>query len=132
MRHLFPARFLCVLVLCLAPSARAAEPRDADPSVSPMRSMIDRYVTDRSSLGRYYNLDLSPAYRERMARLYEERVRSLQAVDFDGLDRSAKIDYLLLRNDLAYRPKQLRHEQKEIEQASSLLPFAATIIGLED
>src|SRR5215217_838254 len=106
MRHPFPARLLCVLVLCLAPSARAAVAGDADPSVSAMRSVIDRYVTDRSSLGRFYNLDLSPAYRERMARFYEQRTRDLEAVDFDALDPSGKVDYLLLRNDVDYRPKQ--------------------------
>jgi uncharacterized protein (DUF885 family) len=132
MRHPFPTRFLCILVLCLAPSARAADAPNADPSVSPMRSMMDRYVTDRTSVGRYYNLDLSPAYRERMARLYEERARALQAVEFDKLDQPGKVDYLLLRNEVAYRPKQLKHEQKETEQASALLPFAAAIIGLED
>src|SRR3989442_8323096 len=134
MRHSLAIRSLCVPVLFLTVtvSARAIAAGDADPSVSTMRSVIDRYATDRNSLGRYYNLDLSPAYRERIGRFYEERLRELGAVDFEALDQAAKVDYLLLRNDVAYRPKQLRHGQKEVDQAAPLLPFAGAVIGLED
>jgi len=132
-RTILPRAAFCSFVLVaagLAPRARAAG--DADPSVSPMRSLIDRYQTDRRSVSRYYTAEVLPAYRERMRRLYEERRRELEAVNFDGLDQAGKVDYLLLRNDLAYRPKQLVHEQKDIDQAAALLPFANLVTTLEE
>src|SRR3989442_3523520 len=130
MRHSLAIRSLCVPVLFLTVtvSARAIAAGDADPSVSTMRSVIDRYATDRSSLGRYYNLDLSPAYRERIGRFYEERLRELGAVDFDALDQAGEGDYLLLRNDVAYPPQQRRHRQQEGGHAAT--PLSLVRAGL--
>src|SRR4051794_22260364 len=131
-RSVFP-RAACLVFAWVAVAApRASAAGDADPSVSPMRSVIEHYETDRRSLSRYYAAEGLPAYRERMRRLYDEWLRELGAVNFDALDQAGKIDYLLLRNDLTYRPKELRREQKEIEQAAALLPFAGLITGLEE
>src|SRR5687767_6239481 len=126
---------ILVVAALAVSSASAADPdaiAKADPSVSPMRSVIDRYAADRTSIGRHDTVEISPAFRERMRRFYEQQRGALESVNFDGLDPAGKVDYLLLRNDLAYRPKQLRHEQEEAEQVASLVPFAAAIIGLEE
>src|SRR2546428_12513624 len=119
MRHSLAIRSLCVPVLFLTVtvSARAIAAGDADPSVSTMRSIIDRYATDRSSLGRYYNLDLSPAYRERIGRFYEERLRELGAVDFDALDQAGEGDYPLLPQGRPPPPQQLPPRSKEANPA---------------
>src|SRR5688500_6649508 len=119
-----------LIVLCAAaflPSRARAD----DPSVAPMRAVIDRYAEDRGALSRTYSQPLSSARRERMGRFLDERSKALGAVDFDKLDQAGKVDYLLLRNELRFQQKQLAHRQKELDEVAALLPFAQPIVELE-
>src|SRR3954452_219668 len=118
----------CLVVVCVAGRARAA---DADPSVAPMRAVIDRYAEDRGALSRTYDDRLDPQRRQRLAQFLDERAKQLESVDFDHLDQAGRVDYLLLRNELRFEQKQLAHRQKELDESASLLPFAQTIVDLE-
>src|SRR5687768_11874575 len=128
MRKTLPAAFVAFL-LTIQSAIAAAPPHD--PSVSAMRAVIDRYAEDRGALSRSYDDRFDPARRERMGRFLDERMKELEAVDFDKLDQAGKVDYLLLRNDLRFERKQLAHRQKELDEAAALLPFAAKIVELE-
>src|SRR5438105_9538381 len=117
----------CLLFVPVRP-ARAA---DADPSVTPTRSLIDRYAEDRTALSRVYRVPTSAAQRERMGRFLDEETKALEATDFEKLDQAGRIDYLLLRNELQYQRKQIAHRARDVEEVASLLPFANTIVELE-
>jgi hypothetical protein len=104
----------------------------ADPSVSPMRGLIERYAADLRALERLYPVSFSPA---RAARLDEHMAgaeASLQAVELDGLDDAGRIDWLLFRNHLRFERSQLVHAQRKAREIADLLPFASAIIQLEE
>jgi uncharacterized protein (DUF885 family) len=108
----------------------APEPRDA--SLSVMREVIERFAADRTALERSYPLWLSDGRQQRMARFFQEQSTRLSAIDFDALDRPGKIDYVLLKNTIAFETKQLDHHRKQRDEVAAMVPFVAPIITLEE
>ena len=100
--------------------------------VSEMRAAIERYTADRGSLTRSYPVAISPARRARFKKFYEEWVASLKSVDFDSMSQDGKIDYLLFKNHLEYELRQLDIQAQQLAEIQTLLPFATTIIDLEE
>jgi dipeptidyl-peptidase-4 len=115
-------------VLTLASVCPAAD----DTSVTPMRDVIDRYAEDRGALHRAHDLRLSPSRHERLKRFSDEQLGALDKVEFDRLDQAGRIDYLLLRNELRFQLKQMKHRRQEMDEAAALLPFAQTVVQLEE
>lgn len=127
--------------------AAALEPEIAE---SEMRAHIERYTADRGSLDRYFAVEaarrggaeqnpserlagrMSPAYQTRMRRFQEEWRRALDALDFDRMGQTGRIDYLLLANYLRQEMKRLDFQAKASAEAEPLLPFAPVIQELED
>src|ERR1051325_1765639 len=99
--------------------------------VSEMRAAIERYTADRGSLTRSYPVAISPARRARFKKFYEEWLASLKSVDFDSMSQDGKIDYLLFKNHLEYELRQLDIQAQQLAEIQTLLPFATTIIDLE-
>src|SRR5687767_3243139 len=95
--------------VCLLGALPAAVAADADPSVSPMRAVIDTYAEDRGAVSRSYSVPTSAARDERLRSFYAQRLAALDAVGFDALDQAGKVDYLLLKSELRYAVKQLGH-----------------------
>src|ERR1043166_6648013 len=100
--------------------------------VSEMRAAIERYTADRGSLTRSYPVAISPARRTRFKKFYEEWLASLKSVDFDSMSQDGKIDYLLFKNHLEYELRQLDIQAQQLAEIQTLLPFATTIIDLEE
>jgi uncharacterized protein (DUF885 family) len=103
-----------------------------DSNVSEMRAAIERYTVDRGSLQRSYPVATSPARRERFKKLYNEWLASLLKLDFDSMSQDGKIDYLLFKNHLEYELRQLDIQAKQLDEIQPLIPFAQTIIDLEE
>src|ERR1043166_5433836 len=101
-------------------------------NVSEMRAAIERYTADRGSLTRSYPVAISPARRARFKKFYEEWLASLKSVDFDSMSQDGKIDYLLFKNHLEYELRQLDIQAQQLAEIQTLLPFATTIIDLEE
>lgn len=130
-------RWVWVIVIGITSSSWVARGQtlkgvEANESIGPMRSVVERYEEDRRALERYFGPAESEGRRERMARFLKEQGAVLDGVDFGSLDRPGRVDYLLLRNTLGFEAKQLGHEQRQSEEVAPLLPFAGTIVGLED
>src|SRR5690349_1340461 len=100
--------------------------------VSEMRAAIERYTADRGSLTRSYPVAISPARRARFKKFYEEWLASLKSLDFDSMNQDGKIDYLLFKNHLEYELRQLEIQAQQLAEVQPLLPFADTIIDLEE
>jgi uncharacterized protein (DUF885 family) len=122
------------LLLCLIIQAPAQNGSRtvAKPRVSEMRAMIEQYTVDRGSLTRSYPVSMSPTRRARFKKFYEEMLTSLKALDFDSMSQDGKIDYLLFKNHLEYELRQLAIQEKQLTEIQSLIPFAGTIIELEE
>ena len=100
--------------------------------VSEMRAAIERYTADRGSLTRSYPVAISPARRTRFKKFYEEWLASLKSLDFDAMSQDGKIDYLLFKNHLEYELRQLEIQAQQLAEVQPLVPFANTIIDLEE
>ncbi|MFI5072426.1 MAG: DUF885 family protein [Terriglobales bacterium] len=97
-----------------------------------MRSVVEKFSADRLSLMRTYDLSLSPIRTDRLEKFYSDQLESLQKLDFDAMPEEDKADYLLLKNRITSEMHQLTIQKKHAEEMASLLPFANTIIGLDD
>ena len=121
----------CIIpIVLLAIAASAAE--TLDPSVRPMRAVIDRYAEDLESLERRYSLRDAESRNERLSRFQEEQLEKLRQLKFSDLDVAGRIDYALLKTKCETELKELAHRRKQFEEASALVPFAATVFQLEE
>ena len=75
-RWLHPVRFFrfasVLLFVALAAAVAAQGPSGLDPSVPPMRALIERFSADQATLQSVYADPLAPATRERMAAFYRD------------------------------------------------------------
>jgi uncharacterized protein (DUF885 family) len=113
-------------------SAATAEPVNGKTPVSEMRAAIERYSLDRGSLTRSYPVGMSPARRDRFKKYYTDWLASLKSLDFDSLSQDGKVDYVLFKNHLEYELRQLDIQAKQLAEIQPLVPFAKTIIDLEE
>jgi len=97
-----------------------------------MRPILEYYVVDRGSLQRSYPVASSPARRERFRKFYADALERIQKLNFDTMSQAGKVDYILFRNHLERELRQLDIEATQITQIQSLVPFAMTIVGLEE
>ena len=93
--------------------------------------LIARYQADRISLLRYYDLD-SPARRKRMEQFSREWIGHLGKVNFDGLNSSGRIDYVVFRNYLEHELRLLEMQTQWSVETEPLIPFANNIVSLEE
>src|SRR4029078_11872479 len=112
--------------------AASASTTETTDTVSEMRAAIERYTVDRGSLQRSYPVATSPARRERFRKLYNEWLAALLKMDFDSMSEDGKIDYILFKNHLDYELRQLDIQGKQLDEIQPLVPFAKTIIDLEE
>jgi dipeptidyl aminopeptidase/acylaminoacyl peptidase/uncharacterized protein (DUF885 family) len=117
---------------CAGPGLRADSPAPVDPSVSPLRALIDRYASDRSALERRYGVAGSEDRWERLRSFLEESERAVAAVDFTTLERDGQIDWLLLESHLRSELRAHEEERRRFAEVAPLLPFAAPIARLEE
>ncbi len=121
---------LTIALLSATASSWTAAP--ADPSVSVMRGMIDRFRQDRGALERLYNIDVSAGHDARFRRLFDETLAGLEQMDFGALDQDGRIDWLLLRNHLQFQIRELDDASVKTAEITSLIPFGRAIIELEE
>ena len=140
MNHTVPARSALSLITLAAILLAAALPLCAAPKVTTapglqrateMEDFIQLYATDRSSVGRFYELPWSEVRTERAGKLLAEWRGKLEAVNFDRLDQPGRIDYLLLRNKIESERSRLALEERRLAEMSALLPFRQIIQTLE-
>ena len=103
-----------------------------DTSSSEMRPIIEYYVVDRGSLQRSYPVAGSLARRERFRKFYSDALQRLRQLDFDAMSEAGQVDYILFRNHLEHELRQLDIEEKQLAEMQSLIPFAQTIVDLEE
>jgi dipeptidyl aminopeptidase/acylaminoacyl peptidase/uncharacterized protein (DUF885 family) len=112
-----------------------AELGDLDPAPSELRDVIERFSADARATvrsPRFGRGDASPAQRARQHALAEHWLDLLKKRDFDTLSQAGRIDYLLLKHSLQHQLRTMDAEAKADAEAAPLIPFAATIYGLED
>jgi len=101
-----------------------------DSRPSELASVVERYRSDRSALGRRYGVEYSPARSKRMEEFTDQWLTRLRDVNFDRLSQEGRVDYVLLRNELEYEQYQLGRGREQLTEMHGYTPFAATVFDL--
>ena len=99
---------------------------------SELRDTVERYSADRAALGRVHTAALSLLRRERFKAFYTAWQDRLKELDFEPLTQQARIDYLLLANQIRYELSVIRRDEKIMRETAMLVPFVDAITGLDD
>ena len=125
---------LCSLIVAtgVAYGASPAKTGATEPQAPQMPAVVEQFTADSMALNRTYFVVISPSRMARFEKFYTEKQAMLAAINFDALSQEDKIDYLLLKNDLASDLHQLAIDKKHVNEMQSLLPFAKTIEEIMD
>jgi Bacterial protein of unknown function (DUF885) len=99
---------------------------------SDMRVAVNRYVLDKAAIERRYEVPYSPVRHARMKTFYEGWKRVLEAADFNGLNPEGRIDFVMLRQRIAYDVAMLELADRRWGQMAPLLPFAGKLRQLPE
>jgi len=124
--------FLAAALSFMQAIAQQLDSGEMESTQSEMRKVIERFQVDRDGLSRSYSVSMSPARTARMQQLYNDWAGKLKDQNFDAMSQDGKIDYLLFKNYLNHEMRQLQIKSKNFAEVEPMLPFAKTIIGLED
>ncbi len=122
---------LCLL-LAACGTLCAAGDAAPDTASSELRPMIERFSADLHSLTRTYPIRLSDTRRARFDQFFKEQQAALAKVNFDSLGQDGRIDYILFRNYLKHERDQLGLDGRQMTEMEPLIPFASSLIGLEE
>jgi len=114
------------LVLSLMCSLRGFAQQE--PSI---QNMILNFNADRGSLDRFYFIQSSPERRQRMEVFCMDYLNRLNALPFETMSVSDRVDYILFRNQLTGWLEQLKKEQLEYDAIKNWIPFADSIYSIE-
>lgn len=101
-------------------------------SESELAPVVERYSSDRAALGRRWDVGYSPTRQARFREFYEEWTASLNELDFDNLSLEGKIDFVLMETELRYQLESLDRDDILFEEMAPLIPFATTVIDLQE
>ncbi len=99
---------------------------------SSLRIAVVRYTQDIDAVERRYPVPFSPARIARLRKLHEGWRQQLGTLDFAKLDREGQIDYVALRNRIAYNLDRLALDEQRAAQMKPLLPFFDDIRLLQE
>lgn len=105
---------------------------DFNPPPSEMRGVIERYVADRGNLARFFTVNNSSTRNNRLKQFYNEWLATIAKLNFDSFGEDGKIDYILFKNYLDHELRQVEIQTKAFSEIEPLLPFAQTIMNLEE
>lgn len=127
--------FLCLHLAFSQTTGRITEPLDLNDlnlQEGQVAGIIKRFTADRGSLTRFYSAPYSPVKRGRFKQFYTEWLDALRQIDFDKLTQQEKVDYVLFKIQLDYELRQLDIEERRFAEMEPLIPFAKSLIELED
>src|ERR1700722_12464637 len=122
---------LVALAMACGPIAAATD-SDVDNATSAVRPLIERYTADRRTLSRVYDTPLSGSDEKRFADFYNAWIAQLGEMNFDQMDQESKVDYLVFDNHLRDQVRLLDEREKQEAEMEKLLPFAATVVRLDE
>lgn len=116
------ARAGLAAVLALPAAARAE---------SPLAPLAREYAADAANLSSFYNSRWMDARLDRMEKFHSDWLRRLTGVDFDALDATGRVDYVLLRNDCEQSLARVALERRRLKEIEPLVGFRGAIFDLE-
>jgi uncharacterized protein (DUF885 family) len=97
-----------------------------------MLLVVQRYEADRGNLNRAYAISGSPTRNARLKRFYSGWLAALQELDAEKFGEEGRADYTRLKESLQRELRELDLQAKTQTEVAPLVPFAPTVIGLEE
>ena len=101
-------------------------------TTSRLHDAVTRFGIDRAALLRRHDAPYSPARRERLRAFYTGWRDRIASLPFESWDADSRIDYVLLRAELAYQLSLLEREERMAAEMAPLLPFSSDIVQLQE
>ena len=95
------------------------------------RDLLDRYPRDRETFQREFPSRLEEKRIAGMEKFFEAWHRVLLEMDFDKMNRSGQVDYILFRHRLERDQEQFAREAAHLRTIATLLPSVEEITALE-
>ncbi|WBL24109.1 DUF885 family protein [Zunongwangia sp. HGR-M22] len=89
-----------------------------------MIDVINTFKADKFALRRTYNIRESMEYYERYHQFYANWQTKLKDIDFNGLSKDGKADYVLLRNLIEKEEYLLNQDYEAFKEVASVVDFA--------
>ena len=102
------------------------------PSQQAMPALIQRYQLDHASLAHLYTVRNGIARDAEFDRFYRQWLAALEALPFDTLGVEDRIDWVMLRNQIAYELREQNDIASRFRQAEPLAPFARPLIDMAE
>jgi len=123
-----------VFLLLLSPilsRAQNGKATDTYYQTSDVQPLQVQFEADRGNLRRFYVIANAPERRERFRELYNNYLGQLRQLDFDRMNTSSQVDYILLKRTIDNELRLLDKEQNEYAAIENWLPFANELYSLE-
>ena len=105
---------------------------DFTKSESNLRVAIIRYIEDKESINRRYEVLLSPVRHKRLRDFHLAWQKRLKELDFGTLNHEGQIDYIALSNQIKYDLEMLELADRQAKEIAPLLPFGDKIRLLQE
>ena len=99
---------------------------------SELAAVVELYRTDRTALGRRWNVPNSPDRNKRFRDFFSDWRQQVEALDFESLTLEGRVDYVLLINDLTYQLDLIEREARLAAEMNGFIPFTSLIVELEE
>ena len=146
---MIPSRSIAPLLVLALAAQLVAAPADPKPEVAPpprekldlaplVRSpneavpVVGRYDVDRGALLRTFTVSVAPSRVARITKFDGDWLAALKAIDFATVSPAAREELLKLRERVEANLKETETRAAEFAAVAPLLPFAQTIIDLEE
>jgi uncharacterized protein (DUF885 family) len=96
-----------------------------------MPDFIRRYQADEGDVDRFWHVSWSEARRKRLAAFYQDWLDRLEALNYEALSPTDRVDYHLLHTNIRWKAKGVELEAKRLAEIDSVMPFRAAIQELE-
>ena len=138
-RHLIPVILNVAGATLLTAQVSTTGPRYAAPTgreivkshANDFRDLLDRFSRDRETLQRQFPSKMEPKRIAGLENFFKEWHRLLLEMDFNQMNRSGKVDYILFRQKLERDQQQFTDDADHLKTAAKLLPFIEKITALE-
>ncbi|NUP97362.1 MAG: DUF885 family protein [Planctomycetaceae bacterium] len=125
----FRSSILCGAVLALAAACATATPQ-APTAPSELAQRVIQFDADRGALRRYWSMDASPRGQARQREFLEEQLASLARVEFETLTQEARVDWVLLRNEIEQDLAALELARQRHADVVRLAPYFDKVLDV--
>jgi uncharacterized protein (DUF885 family) len=117
-----------------APAAAPLVPSMAEFKASPqlMPKLILRYQSDLANLNHVYTVRNGAGRQQQLQAFYQQWHAALETLPFDSYGTEDRIDWVMLRNQIAFELRELDAGARRFKEAEGLIPFAQSLIELAE